>query len=828
MPMSAVRTLVADCLHALRLYAQTPGASLIATFVLTVDIAFVSASLSLYVDLALRPNPGFEQARRIATIGQNDGETLTGIRYGLLERISAEMTSIEAAAMWRAMSTLVESDRDDTLTGMVSTEFFGGLRPRIELGRGFQAEDHAADAEPVVVLSYRFWQDQFGGSPSALGAFLRISRDPEMTYLGPPGRRGPLSPDEPAPEEDSAQFRVVGVAAETFRELPIGNGSFEPKIWVPIERAWPMFAGVPESLSTSLTSGAYIRRAPGVPTTAIANELQARYQNLGPELQLSPGTRLDAIDGVVGNANVYRNAKRQLELFLGGSVLLAIVAAANVSLFLLARAPGRRREVAIRVSVGATMKRLRRQLATEAALLVGIATTLGLLGSLWLSLYLRGLALLREADWQNVTLLDWRVLSLVGVVMLLLTLLVSLTPILGLKQRGISASSRQVAARASLAQSLAGTAQITVAGTLSGAAIAFGWHLSPLVLGDPGYEMADRYFAESNVQQFGVTSPETFSLETVRWREAIEAIPGVTAVAFGRPVPGEAPNWYARRISDPFDPSRQVEVYLGEIERPFVDLLGLRLLRGRVPEANEPAVVAVNQTLARLLWGREDIVGEVLFGDPVFLGAEGSEVVGVLEDLSFAHPSAPAEPYAFRGYANYSSVVIESDLTAAELQQALNRIETEIGIRTNSVRSLRTMHRELIAPDRARGFLTMATASVVVILAAFGFYGTQRYLVAAGRREYAIRASLGAGPRSLGRLVVRRGLLLGLPGLVASGLLAFIVVAWLRGDFISSDVSPGAITLCVIAGLSSILLSATLGPAGTAKRTRPGQLLSED
>jgi ABC-type lipoprotein release transport system permease subunit len=823
-----MRTLLPDCRHAIRLYARTPAASLIAVLVLAAGIAFVGAFVSLYVDLVLRSHPGFTQSDRLVTIGQNDGVDFAGIPFRLIERISTEMPTAEAAAMWKGASGFVEANPDDTRFGMVSDEFFDGLRPRLALGRGFRAEDHRPDAEPVIVLSNRYWQRQFGGDSGVLGAHLRISRNPELPYLGQSG--SPFSSgNESRPEQESALFRVVGVGAETFRDIPIaGSGVFEPEIWVPIEHAWPLLAGVIERLPTSLTSGAYIRRAPGVPTTAIAEEIRTRYQSLEEELQLRPGTRLDAVNGLVGNASVQRNAARQLEMFLSGSVLLALAAAANVSLFLLARAPGRRRELAIRISLGAPMRRIRRQLVTEGALLVGASVSLGLFVSLWLSPYFQRLVLFRDAQWRNVTLLDWRVLSLVSLVVLILTLLVSLTPVLRL-QREISISGRQVAARASLAQNFVGNAQIVVAGILSSAAIAFCWHLGLLIFGDRGYEMADRYFAQSSVnfQQF-TANPETFSLETARWREAVEAIPGVTRVAFGGPVPGEAPVNFPQQISGAADPSREVEAYLGEVEEPFIDILDLKLLHGRIPEANQPEFVAVNQTLARLLWGREDAVGEVLIGDPIFFSERGSEVVGVLKDLSFAHPLATPQPYAFRGYANYSSAVIESKLTVSELLQALNRIETASGIRTSSVRSLETMHRELIAQDRVRGLLTIAASGLVVILAAFGFYGTQRYLVAAGCREYAIRASLGAGPKALARMVILRAFRLASPGLLGTGLMALIAVLWLRGDFISQDVSPEIVTLCVMAAWSFVLFGASCGPARTAKDTPPAQLLRED
>src|SRR5690606_32034835 len=174
---------------------------------------------------------------------------------------------------------------------------------------------------------------------------------------------------------------------------------------------------------------------------------------------------------------IQRNTQRQLQLFLGASVLLALVAAANVSLFLLARAPGRRRELGIRMAVGAPMTRLARQLASEAAVLVVAGGALGLIASVWLAGLLRGLALLRQAEWREITLLDWRVLTIIGVFLALLTLLVSLAPIFGLKRSGIAARGRQISARPNGAQRVAGAAQIAIASTLGGAALAFAWYL---------------------------------------------------------------------------------------------------------------------------------------------------------------------------------------------------------------------------------------------------------------------------------------------------------------------------------------------------------------
>jgi ABC-type antimicrobial peptide transport system permease subunit len=793
-------------------------------------MAFVSTFLSFYVDLVLRPYPGFEQSSRIATIGQVvglqvEGPGRIGIPHEIMERIAEEMSSVEAAASVGATNVLIGTERDQAAGAMVSEQFFSGLRPRLALGRGFGAEDHAPDAEPVVVLSRRYWQQRFDSDPNIIGSFVEISRNPSNTYQGPPGSFASRA----EPEQESARFRIVGVAADGVEEV----APFDPAVWLPLERVWSMFAGVSEALPFYTAAGDYVRRKPGVSAANVAEELRVRYGGAGAFRGQIPGSRLDAIGGIVGDFGVQRAATRQLQLFLGTSILVALVAAANVSLFLLARAPGRSRELGIRMAVGAPLRRLARQLITEGALLVLVSTGLGLLVSIWLSLYLKGLAFLRDANWRDVTLLDWRVLGLCGVVMLVLTLLVSLAPVPGLWRIGIAASSREVAARASWPQRLAGTVQIAIAGTLGAAAIAFGWHLGALAFGDPGYKTANLFVVDDAARVAG--SREEMLVELARRREAIESIPGVTAVAFGNPVPGARPGNivpFPVQIPYPDDPVNSIEAYTGSVDEQFIDLLGLHLLYGRSPEPDEIGSVVVNQTLARAFWGRDDVVGERLprFGP---LPPEGAQVVGVLQDLSYEHPSAAVPAYVFVAIGGQSygmTTLVEAELSAKDLKvelaflEAIGEIEFEVG----EVRPLELLRLDMIPADRARGYLTIASAIVVVFLAAVGFYGTQRFLVSAGRREYAIRASLGAGPRALRRLVFGRGLLLGLPGIIVGGLLAFIVVAYLRGDVVSRDIAPGLVAVCMLAGLVLLILAASVGPARHAGRTQPASLLRED
>lgn len=826
--------LFADCRHAVRLYLRTPAASLIAILVLAVGMAFVAAFLSLYVDLVLRPEPGFEQGGQIATAGQNGGPRMFGLPIEVVDQMDGEMASIEAVAIAFGLNVLLGPEREESMASLVSAEFFSGLRPRLALGRGIRPDENRPDAEPVAVISYRLWQERYQGSPAVLDEVLELTRDPRVPYLAPADRVTGAAAPPVVPEQETTRFRIVGVLA---RPLPTAMGANADAV-IALERTVTLYYG-PYERRRLLNAPTFVRKRPGVSAAAVADELTARYSDY-PFLASNyyPGVRLDTIDGIVDDITVKRETERQLQIFLAGSMLLALVAAANVSLFLLARAPGRRRELGIRMAVGTPFGRIARQLATEAGLLVIVAALIGLAISHWLSIWLRTQPIFSAAQWRDVALLDWRVLGLTGVFIILLTLLVSLTPLPGIRRLGIGAASRQTTARASPMQRATGTGQIAVAGALGGAAIAFAWYLGTLLFGYAGYEVTNRYLLRfNNADMSADSSLADYFVELSRRREIIGAIPGIDAFGFGTPVPGADPSIISLvSIARPDDPTRIVAASTGMLDTGYMDALGLELVRGRAPargdgfESGGP-VVLVNQAFARAVWDREDVVGERL-DNRAPAGWRNAEIIGVLADLSFEHPSAAAVPYVFLGANQYMGrmAVIETRMSAAGLHTALDELVSTGALEQpiRDIRPLQQLRMERIATDRARAFLAITAATLVVLLTAFGYYGTQRYLVAAGRREYAIRASLGAGPAALGRLVIARALLMSVPGLACGGLLAFIAVAWLREEYLGGRISPARVTVLVVMALCVLLIASSLGPARAARRTQPARLLRED
>ncbi|MEX0915673.1 MAG: FtsX-like permease family protein, partial [Wenzhouxiangellaceae bacterium] len=319
-----------------------------------------------------------------------------------------------------------------------------------------------------------------------------------------------------------------------------------------------------------------------------------------------------------------------------------------------------------------------------------------------------------------------------------------------------------------------------------------------------------------------------------RQREVLLQIPGVEAVAFGVPVPaGQVSATFSFRLSPPDRPDREIRVALASADRVFPEMLDLRVLHGRWPDVGDASGHVVSRALAEAVFGHVDVVGEVL---PSIQGpglSEPKPVVAVVENVFFAHPEKPDDPRIYSESTFFSDndrILLKTRLPLGTLRPELDRLieagDLEIDI-AHFFRP-RDRFRELLAPDRGRLYLSMLAAATALALALFGFYGIQRFLVDAGRREFAILAAIGAGPKRLRRRVIGTGLLLGLPGLVFAGPLGYLGLAALKPEFLPDSTPALAIVLFVVVALAVLLVLTSLAPARRAAAIAPAAQLRED
>jgi hypothetical protein len=262
------------------------------------------------------------------------------------------------------------------------------------------------------------------------------------------------------------------------------------------------------------------------------------------------------------------------------------------------------------MAVGASIRRLARQLMSEAGLLMLVATVLGVFISLWLSFVLLQLPFLQQAEWRDVSPFDWRVLGILSMLMLGLTLLVSLAPIIGLKRMGIGASSAMVTARAGMGQRLAGTVQIAMTGAVGAVAVAFAWHLLFYTAVDRGFDPENVLVVELGPYAAGfAVNSESVVIERERQRDVIAALPGVEDATFTTYIPGgmgTLPYTVVQRES-----GRYVEIATIYIDDHYFDVLGIPILYGANIDPIDITQLVGNESYAIATFGRADAVGEV-------------------------------------------------------------------------------------------------------------------------------------------------------------------------------------------------------------------------
>jgi putative ABC transport system permease protein len=831
LPAIPASGVLADLRHALRLYARTPASSTFAVAGLAVALAIETAFVSLWNVLELAPHPGFESRRDIVTITRYDGRFSAPLSLDTLERIDAEASTIESVAgVMAARQTFDHEEKSEELmTELVTSGYFEDFGPPVLVGRPFSRADHGSAAAPVAILSYALWQREFGGRGDVLGATVQLRARSRM-----------FGPASDAPEV-AKSYQVIGVLPPSMR----GTFTADVDLWLPFEQVWPVL-GEGRPANTLAMFRCLGRLARGVSLESASAELAGRFQPPPGELNVFSAGTLEATRGVVADLGSYREVHRQLLLFLAGSGLLALTAACNVSLFLLSRAPRRRRELAIRAALGAPRTRLARQLLTESSLLVVAAVTIGLGASIWLAGKLPEVEFLRQLQWRafrSVTVLDWRVLSLTAGVALFLALLVSLAPIAGLGQIWLETRTRRHLG-AGPGQRVFAAAQVALATAVGAAAVAFLWHLTAMAHADIGFNPANVHVVRpeprtplrrADFTPSGIAARVAEGVaERQNRRAVLGSLPGVEAITFGNAVPGTALMPMLTQAATPDDPAATVRFDALLVEPDYFDVLGIPFRYGRAFTADEPHQVVVNEALARKLWGRTDVTGELM---SIRITPQETppryEIVGVVPDISFAHPNATVQPMAFRllsGPADFEFMLIRSAASSSELERMIEQrvAAGELDLRIQSLEPLVEAWSRQLAPDRARSLLTGVAAVVVLLLTATGYYGTQHYLVAARRRDYAILAALGASPRTIYRLVLWRGLRYGLPGLALGAPLAFILVARLRDGFVTSAVSPPLVVALVAAGMACLLVAATTGPAREARDLEPAPLLKED
>ena len=817
-----------DARFALRSFRRTPGFTAVAVLTLAVGIGANVAIFSAVNALLLRPLP-FVEPDRLMKVGltrpaqgempANDDAAWSHPKFLVFR--DAQRVYRDLALYTDMPMTVRTSEGADRLTSeLTSASYLRTLGVRPALGRDFGPDEDRVDAAKVVLLTDAFWQRHFNADPAVVGRALSLNGDPHT---------------------------VIGVLPPGFRGL-----SGKAEFLVPIYAAGPDWYSEPWMHSYTLVA----RLAPGV----TPERARAEARRLGPVVNAAfrhPGgetPKWGADARPLDAARVDPMVRRSVVILLGAVGLVLLIACANVANLFLVRAAGRRREIAVRLAVGAGRWRIVRQLLTESVLLAAMGGALGVLLAWW---GVRALAALdpatamRVSSWQAVGVVGFDGIRLdvpallvtaglvvvTGLLFGLVPALLATRPSLGreLKDDGTPSSgagARRFSGRGALASVEIALALVLLAG--SGLMLR---SLTKLLGVDPGFDARNVLTLRLSVDGIGRDSLPGFYDQLV---PRLAGLPGVTEVGIGNCVPlsgGCNGTELLRRDRPEPAPGTAPSIGVHWASPGLFAALGVPIVRGRNFGSEDRLggrkAVLVTETAARRIWPGEEVVGKPVSVGQGGFGEDTAFVVGVVGDVRYGTLDSLPRPDVYLPLAQspraQNLIFVRTSGDPLAVAPAVRRVLTEM-LPTSPVYDMRTLaSRTADARGYARfgAMLLGLFATVALVLATMGVYGVVSFGVSQRTREIGVRVALGATRTDVLRLVVGQGIGILVAG-AAIGLAAALATTRVLGALLY-DVAPSDPTTfaAIVAVLGAAVLAASWLPARRAARIPPVQALKD-
>jgi predicted permease len=835
-------SLLQDLRYGMRMLLKRPGFTVIAVLSLALGIGANTALFSLVDAVLLKTLPVKNPEELILFNWEMWQRGLWGNHIGILQKNEAAGTRIGSSfsmpaflqfkrqsgsfsdlfAFSRVGPLTVKIDgRAEVISGqLVSGGYYQGLGVGPILGRAISAEDDRQDAAAVVVLSHRYWEHRFGLDPSVIGKTITVN-SASFTIIGiaPPKFHGALqlgeSPDLTLPMATRAE---VGRGDAAYMD-----GS---TWWVQIMgRLKP---GMSAEQARAELEGVYVQNALDGWNALPPDRRPPDYAEKRdlPRLQLIPGGQ-----GLMNLREEYRRPLTLLTIVVGITLLIAC---ANIANLLLARAAGRRQEIALRSALGAGRSRLVRQLLTESLLLSVFGGALG-----WLLAWCGKDILLTWNPWggnrpEMELQLNWRVLGFTMAVSLFASLLFGLAPALQAASLDLNTALKTSARGTRGSLSVLGKSLVVLQAALSvvllvGAGL-FLRTLHNLRSVDLGFNAENLLLFILDPRPKGYKGDDIVRLYD-RMIEGIEATPGVrsatlsaTTLLSGGVIDG--PAYPHGREPLPFELSivNQQRVRWNFCETMEIPLLVGRNLRPQ-DDSNAPKVAVINQTMARRFFGDENPIGK-RFG----FGKDENgqiEVVGVVRDTKVTglRPDAPSTayiPYQQKGPGPMTFEVRtegDSGPLIAAIREAIRRVDPDLPL--TNLKTQIDQSEERLINERFFAKLIGFFGALALLLACIGLYGVMAHSVAQRTHEIAVRMSLGATPGSILKNVLGQGMSLVFVGLVlgaaASLWLNRLIDGFLFQVSATDPLTFGAISILLVA----TALAACFLPARRATAVDP-------
>jgi putative ABC transport system permease protein len=820
-----------DLRYAMRQLWQSPGFAIVAILSLALGIGANTAIFQLLdaVRLRLLPVKHPEQLVSVRIKDTPNGRTgnfvsdRSDLTFNVWNLLRAQQQGFSDIAAWspqgRNLAQGGEARNASTL--MVSGNFFSMLGVQPIAGRLLSpGDDYRGCGAQGAVISYGFWQKEYGGRDVALASKITLDRQ---------------------------VFQIIGVTPPSFHGIDVGR-NFDVAIamcselvfsgkdsWTDSPRTWWLAAigRLKPGWTLERANAQLATISPGIFAATLPEKYDAINKKDYLRFQLA-ATRAD--NGV----STLRGLHDPLYILLGLSGLVLLLACANLANLLLARASARQREMALRLTLGASRARLMRQVLAECLLLAVFGTAAGVCLAQILS---RAVIWLLSSSQDNIFLeitLDWRVLGFAAGLAVLTCILFGLTPALQASHtdpgaamkasgRGVTSGRHHFALRRILVVS-----QVALSLVLLVGALLFARSFRNLMTTDVGFDQEHIVVAGFDFSPLHIPMERRAAFKR-ELHDRLRALPGVQSVAGVFIVPISHSGW-DDNLDVPDGPQRK-DSQFNSVSSGYFQTMGVPMLAGRdftesdLP--NSPRVAIVNETFAKEFFGGANPVGKVIYdsGKP----NQTYQIVGLVKDMKYHQLREDFKPITFVAISQEKepgegqTFVIRSneatEALLAEVKRTAREMNPAMGLNFST---FKVQVRDDLVGERVMAMLTSFFGALAIILAMVGIYGVISYMVIRRRNEIGVRMALGAARGKILLMILRESiLLLAIGAMIGTGLAlaaGAAAASLLYGLKAHDPLTLGASILC----LAVIVIVASLMPAHRAATVDPMVVLREE
>ena len=810
-------TLLSSARYALRRLIAAPGFTMAAVLTLALGIGANTTIFSVVNAVLLRPPQHVAQPQKLVRLYTSD---FSGPAYGSSSgpdyEVFREQTQIFDGVLAFSPRPIGVGEGDALLrtqAEIVSANYFDVLGVRMQLGRGFQADEEKRGGAPVAVISDEVWRTTFSADPRAIGATVRLNGQ-SFTVIGI------------APKGYTGAFR--GLAIDAW--VPFGSatlvGASAGEFTERTDRGTMIIARLRDSVSIGVAQ---------TRMNVVAQQLFAAYPTMWRDVT-DKGRRITLVAEADSRIppEIRGAAVGFMALLMGTVALVLLICCANVASLLLARASARTREIAIRLSLGARRGQLVRQLLVESGVLATVGAVVGL-GITFVAMRLLATAAIPipvrlSLDFSP----DGRVLAFTALIALGAGALFGLAPALRASRPGLVDALKADAATVSVGrqrlalQKVLVVSQVAMSLLLLVGALLFLRSLNHAAAINPGFR-SDHVLVVNAEPRPGVGADVDRGAVALEMQRRVGGLPGVTSVSWSSAVPlgidgsrrGVELEGYQRRQGE------DMEFHYAVIGPKYFETMDIPLMSGRVlgdaDRAGAPGAMVVNETFANRFWPNGDALGKhVTSGD----GGRSYEIVGIARDGKYLTLGEQARPYMYLPALQTPDEIQLLVRTTGDPRLLIASVRREILAAAPEWQALnaRTMDEQIgvsLLPQRIAAGVLWLFGLVALLLASVGLYGVIAYSVTTRTKEIGVRIALGAQRTSVVRGVIRESLTL-----VAIGAALGIPVAWaatrlLSGFLLGVTSSDPLAYAGAIAVLAVVTMVASWMPARRASRVDP-------